>query len=203
MIQQVNLYQPQTKKALHLSFWFALKMGAGLAVFLLLVSLYETYQHIKTIRTLQALENEYTQVLAALEKIKAKVPGPEVKETYIKQIQKLQAEQKTKKEMLSVLTDLQATQTQGFSRYLSALAAQASTGIWLTHFNFDQNKNEISLKGTSTRPDNVPRLIDKLGQEPVFSGRTFQVFKLAIDASTSYINFELSTEDEKKTDQSK
>lgn len=199
MIQQVNLYQLELKEAQGLSFWFMTKVVSGFVILLFFISVMNIYNHIKTKQELHVVELEQNETSQAMEKAKSKIPNAQTKEAYLEQIRHLETEQKTRKDMLATLINLQSTQTLGFSRYFNALASQVTSGVWLTIFKLDQDKNDISLEGIALRPDNVSHLMDGLSHESVFRGKIFQVFKLAVDEKIDHINFKLSTEEQPKS----
>ncbi|WP_166266174.1 PilN domain-containing protein [Marinobacter caseinilyticus] len=83
---------------------------------------------------------------------------------------------------------------EGFSPYMAAMARQIPEGVWLTGFKIDLRAADVQLSGRTRSGDRVPVYLERLGDEPVFSGRQFARFKLERHASGQWIDFDIATE---------
>lgn len=91
----------------------------------------------------------------------------------------------SEKRVLAIQMDLAALgdgaigPTQGFSDFMRALAHQGVDGVWLTGFNVGAAGRDISISGRALRAELVPAYLQRLGQDPYFSGRTFAALDVA------------------------
>ncbi len=63
--------------------------------------------------------------------------------------------------------------SEGFARYLTALARQASEGVWITGFSIDGADGLKQLRGHVQQPELLPSFLRKLHREEVFRGQSF------------------------------
>jgi len=68
--------------------------------------------------------------------------------------------------------------TDGFARYLGALARQTVPGVWLTGFTIGGDEAEIQIQGKVLQPDLVPVYIRALNKEEVMRGRRVSDLRL-------------------------
>ena len=68
--------------------------------------------------------------------------------------------------------------TEGFARYLAALARQALPGVWLTGFSVSGDEVELRLSGKVLYPDLVPAYVRALNKEEVMRGRRVSEMRL-------------------------
>ena len=68
--------------------------------------------------------------------------------------------------------------TDGFARYLAALARQSIPGVWLTGFTISGDENELLLSGKVLHPDLVPAYVRALNREEVMRGRRIAEMRL-------------------------
>lgn len=198
--QNINLLQIEKKRQkFELDFLMILKIVGGLAGLLALITLYSFVRH-------WMLQSEYLKLEAAKEKetqkltaTASKLPSKQTSDEVKQSIEKLTQTKKERETIIIVLTERKTSQFGNFSTYLLALSKEAVEGIWLTKILLEKSGNQVTLEGKTLKPSLVPKLIDGLGQEPVFAGKTFQVFKLTTDAKTQQISFILQSEAEQKS----
>lgn len=197
MKQFINLYQVETEEKVSFPFQDMMKFLALFLGLLVLLSLYQGYNSYISTQNLKVLEKQQATLAENLKKNEAKVPDAKAKEKIYRENVSLEEEQKVKRAVLATLVTIQVSQTEGFSRYLRALAKQATPDAWLTSFVLS-GEDRILLIGLAIRPNDVPKLIDGLSKEPVFKGKTFEVFKLETDNNSKYIKFSLESKGSKK-----
>lgn len=195
MKQNINLYRLQTNKTQKLSFLQMMQALSGLGIILFCMTIYQIGRHFHLADEIRKAEIEKLALEQKLKSLEMSITAPVVKEEFEKKIMVMKLEQKSKQEIYSILTEIQSSQTIGFSRYFKALAAQFIPGIWLTQFKFGNGPIYISLEGVTLKAENVPKLMEGFSQEPVFAGETFQVFRLSVDPKTRHLHFELKTTD--------
>ena len=80
----------------------------------------------------------------------------------------------------------------GFAGHLEGLARQNINGMWLTEIQLQQGGQELALMGRTRAPEFVPRYLQNLATESIFSGRQFRVFKMSIpEGENNLLDFEL------------
>lgn len=200
MKQQINLYQLDRKKpGMVLSFMQMLQIVGILAAVLFMMTLYKGYDYFHKKKLLTELEKKQNEVNKQLVITSGKVTAPQTREEILTEIKQLQEQVTINEEILFTLVKLQSGRTLGFSRYLKALAEQTQPGVWLVNFAFQEGGEFITLKGNALKAAEVPKFLEGLGSEPVFAGKSFQVFKVATDEKTQHLHFILETVQSPKT----
>jgi hypothetical protein len=194
MAQQINLYQREAKKETK---WFSFKqlMQAmiGLAVILALVTLFETYQHFMGEKVLTKLEQEKAQTNERMLETVRKAGPMMSRDQIAKATQDKLHEKAIEMEMIATLKNVHIVGATGFARYLRALAERRTLGVWLTNFSFNNDTDQILLSGKTVSPEFIPQFLENLSLEQPFKGKTFQVFKIALDEKDNYISFIMQT----------
>lgn len=199
MAQQINLYQKEIlQKEQLLDFKQSLRILYILLGVLLLATVVEIVRHFSMQNEVKNLEQVKATYNKELKKTQKGVVIKMSREQMLKQIQILEEQKVLHQNMVEELKKIKISGMGGFSKFLTALAEQTTTGVWFTHFVFRNPGNYIALEGKVQKPELLPNLIDNLSKEPVFEGQTFQVFKLSVDEKTKEINFILQTVAEKK-----
>ncbi len=85
---------------------------------------------------------------------------------------------KQREDLLSVLRTGGLGNTDGFARYLGALARQTIPGVWLTGFTISGDEAELRLSGRVLHSDLVPAYIRALNKEEVMRGRRVAELRL-------------------------
>ena len=84
-----------------------------------------------------------------------------------------------------------------YARFV-ALSNQDIKGLWLTEVDFFENGHSITLKGATINANLFTQYLQKLSNEPVFSGITFSVMQLDTGEdkkNESHTNFIISTDE--------
>lgn len=199
MKQQINLYEIEIIRELHFDFNLMLRIVGIFVVGLLLFSSVEMIEYYLGKRNIYELEKRADELKKQLAIEGAKVGGvKQGKEAVVVSLERLESEQAVEKEMIGTLTQMELNANRGFSPFFQALAAETVSGAWLTAFGFKNNGNYLYLKGKTYDPETVPVLIENLGKEDVFRGKTFQVFEMQVDDKTKQIDFHLETDQPKE-----
>lgn len=61
----------------------------------------------------------------------------------------------------------------GFAAYFEAFARQTVAGVWLTGIALEEGGKNIVLEGKTLDAGNIPVLVQALGKETIFNGKTF------------------------------
>lgn len=68
---------------------------------------------------------------------------------------------------------------QGYSRYLSALARQAMSGVWITGVDIGGKAGTLTIKGRALESAHVPAYIRALNREAPIAGRRVDELRVA------------------------
>ncbi len=173
MIQQINLYQQGETNNTHL-----LLNPYLLAVMLTFLGLLTA--SIVAWQTVSDQENQSQQLQQQLQKttaevlmLQAQAPNQQGNTLLNQELQQSQTRYQSLSQIVEVLADNQSDLTQGFSRYLTALAAQTETNVWLNRIKINAVSNDISLQGSSTKPDLIPTLLQRLQNTDAFKEHHF------------------------------
>ncbi len=191
-VQQVDLAATLRRPEVPLPPRRMLQSAAGVAVLLALASV---LLHLagggateRMVPLEQALEQRRHEVAGLEQRLTEHLDGSglELEST------RLEKELEAKNELLGWITDPRLSNRAGFSPHLHGLARQDLDGVWLHSFRFDAGGSALSMAGSALQPDLVPRLLQRLAEEPVYQGRQFDSFAIRRDESApGRIEFEI------------
>jgi len=178
MSQQLNLFNPvflRQKK-----YFSARTMVQALVIVLVvLVGLY-AFARVQVARIEQQLAdaeqqfNEAQRQLAQYGADARRAPSRLLDD----EIARAEAQVKAQEELLESLASGALGNTDGFSRYLTALARQTVSGVWLTGFVASGTEGPLSIRGRLLRPELLPAYLRMLNREEVLRGRGFSELRL-------------------------
>lgn len=194
MKQQVNLYQPILRRERKVFGAQAMLMSVLVAVAgLALLSGVLAWRLDLRQTDVVALERQAEALRARVARLEQQYPVPRKDPTLVAAVERLQKEVAGKRRFLEHFTELETG--AGLAPYLAALARQPVEGLWLTGLSV--GPEGVDLHGGATDPALVPRLIERLGQEPVFIGREFRGLQLRRRAE-GVVEFELRSREEQQ-----
>lgn len=181
MSQQINLFNPVfLKKKKHFS---ALTMAQGLGLILLGSIAVLVYARLQ-LATLQtetvASANQLKQTKVQLAKVSAEYAPKQKNKPLDDEIARLEAEVKSQQQAFDIVQKGGVGNTRGYSDYLRAFSRQIVNGLWLTGFSISGAGNNIELRGRASQPQLVPGYINRLKQEPVMQGKTFDTLAMEV-----------------------
>jgi hypothetical protein len=94
------------------------------------------------------------------------------------ELARVNARLKQREDMLVVLQTGGLGNTEGFARYLTALARHPINGVWLTSFSVSGDEVELNLSGRVLQADLVPAYLRALNREDVMRGRRVAELRL-------------------------
>lgn len=195
MKQNINLYKTE-KKGLVAQFtsremiWIL----SGFLTILFLITTVNLYKHFVIKKQLNILDKEKLEQSQKLQEMAGQIPEEQTRNQLIAEIKKMTTEKKDKEEILDLLLTAQVRKINGYAGFFDALARGTVSGLWLTEFGFKEGGDYVYLKGESLKAEYVPKMIEKLSAEPVFQGKTFELFDLALNEKTKRFDFVLQTE---------
>lgn len=195
MIQQINLYQEilkqqQDKPGINRS---GLALIAAM-VLLLVFSLYLLFDLYATKNSLQQARRQLSEAETRVQLLKIQFPEQQINKLLSQEISRSQNTLNNLSKVIYLLTDKKSDQTQGFSRYFSALSRQSIADVWLSNIYINGKKHTLKLQGSTFNPEKVPVFIQKLHNEPVFQGRNFAELSMTqAEKTENQIDFSVST----------
>jgi len=179
MKQQINLYQPQARKAQALLSAHRVSLLLVVVTVTLAASYAVRYVQLRQLETrVQALE---TQRLAAAKQVEDYTHRYPPKQKSARLETRLKAREhalQKRQRVVDMLESGAVGNTQGFSAQLTALARQMVEGAWLTGFTLANGGRAVTLSGSTVRPALVPAYIRNLTLENIFKGLSFERLEL-------------------------
>ncbi|MEQ1635766.1 MAG: PilN domain-containing protein [Methylococcales bacterium] len=194
MMQQVNLYKDILKEGQKQNnlLLYALVLGM-LSLFVIGYSLYRAWDLVNIEKLASQSREQHGKVSALVDQLAAAQPASEVNAALIAEVADWQNSLNELTKTLPLM-DNQANGTPaGFSKYFQALARQSSREVWLTNISIAGEQQGINLEGSTFTPSAVPVFLQKLQQEPIFSGKTFAKLEMVpSELVTGQLDFKLS-----------
>jgi hypothetical protein len=179
MAQQINLYNPiflQQKK--HFS---AVTMLQALGLLLGGILAFYGYALSESSKLTRVADDTRKQLQAQSEQIGkfTREFSPQGQSKQLdEELARTRARLKQREELLTMLRTGGLGNTDGFARYLSALARQTVDGVWLTGFTIGGDEAVLQLSGRVLHPDLVPAYLRALNREEVMRGRRISEMRL-------------------------
>lgn len=190
MIQRVNLYtdelrprrEPVTATTLVWSAVAVLMVVVTAAVFARLDAADSAEQ-------LHAVNVRVAELEQTAQRLTAELEAQQLDPTLESAVADINQAINQRQRLLEEVARLVDYQDAGFSPYMAALARRIPDQLWLTGFQIDLLQNQLRLAGRTRTGGQVPVYLERLGQEPVFSGRRFEQLSLKRDDSGNWIEF--------------
>ncbi|AOY88887.1 fimbrial assembly protein [Marinobacter salinus] len=195
MIQQVNLFTRELRPRKEI-FKAGAAMGLVGLAFAGFAAAYGVvqYQNNHLEEHVTRLEQEtrsLDQVVTQLsEAVSARQPAPEVQDALKRITDTLTRRQRLLERVESLVLD----GGQSFSPRMAALARQIPEDVWLTALRLDAERGQVTIEGRARSGALVPAYLENLGDEPVFTGKTFGAFRLSRPDEGAWIDFHVATE---------
>ncbi len=208
MIQQVNLYHPifrrEEKKFSAVAMFQA---GGVLIVGALLMYLFAWWQVGYMRSQISQTERDQQAAMRQLEEVGRTLGVRQTDPRLQEEVRDLSARLNASEKIEAMLKQDAFARSAGYSDYFSAFARQIVPGLWLTGIAITGTGTQLLLRGRSTRPELVPRYLQKLSAEKSLSGIHFQHFQItrpekAVVSGVPVVEFLLKTsavEDEPAT----
>lgn len=195
MIQRVNLFTEDLRPRKE-----RLQAGTALAIVgvgLLLVILAAGVMHFQNmdlaarVTSLEQQNRQLEQAVAQLEETaQARQPDADLEAELAKVTETLARRQR----LLEKVESLVLSEDRRFSPGMAALARQIPEDVWLTGITLAAEADQVILEGRSRSGALVPEYLERLGQEPAFSGKTFSAFRLSRPEEGAWIEFHVASQ---------
>lgn len=194
MQQQVNLYiEPEAPREILLDTKNMLKFSSFFLLLLLVVTVVIfgiQYQKQTQLENLEATKKNLNENLA---RSKSSLSTEQERKRLTEQLEQKQMTRQSRQRMFSTLSNLHYGQHKGFSTYLNVLSKHGVQGIWLTQVIFDAGGEYIFLEGRTFKAQLVPELLQALGQDKEFKGKSFEQLQLSTTEEGEYLQFTLES----------
>ena len=179
MSQQINLFNPDLlKQKKHFS---ATAMAQGLGLILLgsiAVLGYAQWQLDGLERNTSETEKQLSSLRAQLAKVTAEYAPRQKSKVLEGEIVRTEAEMKGLRQAFDILQRGSAgSMSKGHAEYLRAFSRQVVSGLWLTGFTIEGD--DVELRGRALHPELLPAFINRLKQEPIMHGKSFETLTIA------------------------
>lgn len=177
MRQQINLYQPVLLKTRHRFSAGAMAaalmvLAAGLAV----LGGYGAWQVHRLEGVLAAADARQRQLDRRLEGVRRRLQRAQ-DPVLRARVDALSTRLARERALLRTLAGVELDAGPRFSGYLLALARSHLRGLWVRGLEAERG-GRLILRGATFQPALLPGYLERLGQQPAFRDRRFQVFEL-------------------------
>lgn len=181
MSQQINLFNPIFLKQKKFFSALALVQIFALVLFgAVLLALYATYQAAELKRNAEVVTAQLRIAEAQVTRVRAEAVAPVRDKALEEKLARLEAEIKSRQQIVDILQRSDFGNTKGYSAYLVAFARQIPAGLWLTGFDINAGGNEIGLQGRTLKPELVPQYVHQLTRESVMQGKSFGTLEMQL-----------------------
>jgi Tfp pilus assembly protein PilN len=179
--QQINLYQPILRKQQKIFSAVTMVQGAALVlVGLLLFFAFASWQSRAIAAQYAQLETRRAEALKRIAQMHSMFPEKAKDTALQEEVARLRKELEGRQQIAARLDATDAGNLEGFASHLEGLARQKPANLWLTDISVSRGGAELELRGSSFQPEQVPRYLQRLAEEPAFTGREFsdlQIFQ--------------------------
>ena len=174
MSQNINLYNPLFEPRRE---WLSFNVAAAviLAVLGLIAagSIAANWRYHSLVRQEQAASQRLANAKEEMTRLANQLAGRQKDPQLLAELDRAQAELKSRDEVIAVLQGGALGNTSGYSEYLRAFARQSIEGLWLTGFSISGAGHHVVIEGRTLRADLVPDYLQRLNCERILQGSTF------------------------------
>lgn len=191
-MQQINLYQASLRRPRQVLSLAQVGLAAGVLLgVLLLGSGLQWWGMLHNQQLLQTVKTEQAELEAAITALTEQLASSSNDSELKKTLSKKETELQDKQFVLEALTGRHFGNNQGFAEQFTGLARQHLEGIWLTGLYIHAGGEKLNLQGSTYEPELVPLYLQRLAQEPSFTGIEFKTFLMQRAEKSSQIDFDL------------
>lgn len=179
-MQQVNLYQDELKKQkINYSALILTQLSVILIVAFSLFAGFRYFQLQQHQTSLVEQQQKQKMVMADLQKIQAELSLRKKDAALAKRLIERTKELANKQKVLGILSRDEFGNTAGFIEHISGLARQRIDGLWLTQIRIAGGGTDVTLQGSTSKPSLLPKYLQRLSAEKVFTGTEFESLVMA------------------------
>lgn len=191
-MQNINLYESSEERdQIYFKSYQMLTIVGFLIFFLFSISVVKFIQSRQILSKIDNLKQQKEEFNIKIGVLKASLPDKGIEVKLQEQVASLGKIKSIRQRMFQEISRLEKDEKVGFSKYLYALSKYDIEGVWLTSFNFYKGGDEIVLEGKAESAKLIPKLVSKLGEDPVFSGKSFEFLNIYKEKKEDFIKFTL------------
>ncbi|VAX07853.1 hypothetical protein MNBD_GAMMA25-1126 [hydrothermal vent metagenome] len=181
-MQQVNLYRASLQKNNARSSAQKLLLAMGVVSGgLLILSLIYVFQIMQLEDSLGIAQAEQNIKMAQLEALQVKIQARRKDAQLQAEVDALMMDIANRQKVMKVLGQQQFGNIEGFVEHVSGLARQRINGLWLSEVRISQGGQSLGLKGQTLKAELLPRYLQRLSSEMVFTGKAFRTLLMVRD----------------------
>lgn len=197
-MQQINLYQSEFRKEKQ-TLNAAVLLNTVMVVCAVLVVVYgfKYWQVMQARQQLVQLQQEKTIEESLLAELK-RTHKPLLKSQRLAEdIKQYESWVSIRQQAVNVLSEKRFGNTEGFAEHFTGLARQTINGLWLTGLHFSEGGSQLGMQGSALQPELVPRFLQRLSAEDVFTGTRFHSLLMSReDEKKQQVDFQLKSIDD-------
>ena len=192
-LQQVNLYQDELKRVkLNYSALMLMQLSIILLIVFSAAAGFRYFQLQQHQASLVEKQQKQKVAMAELQKIQAELSLRKKDAALAKRIMDKTKELSNKQKVVGILSRDEFGNTKGFIEHVSGLARQRIEGLWLTQIRIAGGGTNISLQGTTSKAELLPKYLQRLSAEKAFVGTEFQSLVMnRQEKKKQWLNFSL------------
>ena len=166
----------------------AMHTAQAILLTLLVLSFYSLYAYLQinsNEQRITELEQQNASVATQLAAMQENLDGP-----LANSIANLKTTLVAKQRLLNSLNSQPQT-AAGFSEQMAGLGRQSQPGLWLDYIAMANSGKQLELKGAMQKASLLPRYLQALRSEPLFSGVQFDLMKIEEQDDSSQLRFEI------------
>lgn len=175
LVQQINLYRVQDDKgAMDKNVRVLLFSAVGALCLVLVLAVAGEFYVSGVADDRNRVAQNLRKQEAELAKFKASIVTPTIDPFLEAELSRLHEAKNNLHANLMAIARQTETVSEGFSAYFGGLARNTLEGLWFRNVAVSAGGQDMWLKGRTTEPELVPRLLQILAAEQAFAGRTFR-----------------------------
>lgn len=195
MRQEVNLYTSDLRPRKEpLVFRQLAWSAAALVVMFAVAGLWLWHRHHALLAEQASLQVSVSALQADDDRLAKAVGAMHIDPALSRSVASLKSDIDQRLRLLSQIHRLSGAGQMGFSPYLTALARQSASDLWLREVVLNGSTGDVTLSGRTTKPEAVPDYLERLRQEAAFKGKSFAEFDMQRDDKKPILDFVLSTQ---------
>jgi cell division protein FtsB len=144
---------------------------------------------------LAVLKAQQQESSSQLDRLNAKIIKLKNVSSLKSQIELTQEDIVFRRKLLASVGPVNETITN-FAEHLTGLARQHVDGMWFTTIQLQDGGHQLALRGRTQHAELLPRYLQKLRSEKIFSGHNFKVFRMKVpEDRVDLLDFELRAGD--------
>lgn len=195
MRQQINLFQSvlidkqeplQAKQAKTLFVLFVVVLGL-----LSLVGYLQLQNSTRQVDILQQQQEALTEQVAALDQ---QYPERHKSALLEEEVRRSQKNLDGQNKLLRYFSQRDVENNGSILRVMEGLARHRTQGVWLRSIVLSGGGENIALKGSALRPEQVPQYLQSIGENNILGGKVFSKLSVTqLDERSGQVNFSLES----------